>query len=238
MKPVPAEFARLLWISPALSNFILAATLASVMGSSLTAAAPVEDPQRWEKEIRAFEVRDRTNMPPKDAFLFVGSSSIRMWRTLETDFAGLPVITRGFGGSQLADSVRFVERIITPYEPKMVLVYAGDNDLAAKKTPDEVLADFKKLVTAIHSRLPKTRVAFIAIKPSVARWALIDQVRAVNESIKAFTKTDARLEYIDVFTPMLNKDGQPRRELLVEDGLHLNSNGYELWTQVIKPYLK
>lgn len=205
---------------------------------SSTTAAPAEDSQRWEQEIQAFEVRDRTNMPPKHAFLFVGSSSIRMWKTLEKDFSELPVISRGFGGSQLADSVRFVERIIHPYEPKMVLVYAGDNDLAAKKTPDEVLADFKRLVTAIHSRLPMTRVAFIAIKPSVARVSLIDQVRAANESIKAFTKTDARLDYIDVFTPMLDKDGRPRPELLVEDGLHLNSNGYELWTQVIKPYLK
>src|SRR5262245_12586451 len=124
---------------------------------------------RWEKAIAAFEEQDRKQPPPRNAYLFAGSSSIRLWN-LPRSFPDLEVINRGFGGSQIADTVHFAPRIILKHQPRMVLLYAGDNDLAAGRTPEQVLADFKALVQVVHKELPKTRVAFLSIKPSLARW--------------------------------------------------------------------
>jgi len=203
-------------------------------------AQPASAASKWEAEIKAYESSDRTNPPPKDAILFVGSSSIRLWQSLARDFPDHKVINRGFGGSHLADSVAFVDRIVIPYRPKMILLYAGDNDIADGKTPEEVLMDFKTFVKKVHAKLPKARIAYISIKPSIARWQLVDRVREANRLIEVYCQTRKHpklMTFIDVFTPMLESDGQLRNELFVEDGLHLNANGYELWTSVIKPQL-
>ena len=192
---------------------------------------------KWETEIKAFEASDKTNSPPKGGILFLGSSSIRLWKTLAQDFPEHKVINRGFGGSHLADSVAFAGRIVTPYRPKMILLYAEDNDIAAGKTPEQVFADFKSFVQKIHAALPETRIAYISIKPSIARWQLVDKVKATNRFIEDYSRKNDKLLFIDVFTPMLGADGEPRKELFVSDGLHLNAKGYELWTSVIKPYL-
>jgi lysophospholipase L1-like esterase len=216
----------------------LAALATFAAECALRSAEPPPDRfARWEKEIRAFEENDRQKPPSHGGIVFVGSSSIRFWK-LDKSFPGMDYINRGFGGSQLADSVHFLPRIVLPYEPRTVVLYAGDNDLAAGKTPEQVAADFKEFVQAIHSKLPKTRIVFVCIKPSLARWKLIDKIRNTNELIADFCKSDNRLVYVDVATPMLGPDGKPQRELFLGDGLHLNDTGYGLWAKLLKPHLQ
>lgn len=193
---------------------------------------------KWEGEIRKFEEADRKSPPPKGAVLFVGSSSIRLWESLDQDFPALKVVNRGFGGSDIADSTHFVGRIVTPYSPKLIVLYAGDNDLANGKSPEQVAEDFKAFVGRVRGDLPQVRIAFIAIKPSVARRQLMDKQKAANGMIKQYISGEKGLVYIDVFTPMLNRDGDPRPELFVSDGLHLNKEGYALWKSVTAPHLR
>jgi lysophospholipase L1-like esterase len=208
--------------------------LVGLLGGASDAAAPENGP--WEKEIRAFEKRDRQQPPPEGAVLFVGSSSIRLWNLSES-FPGVATINRGFGGSQLVDSVQFAERIVIPYRPKLIVVYAGDNDIAAGKMPTQVAGDFKQFVGKVRPALPETPIAFLSIKPSIKRWALIDRIRAANRLIEQYTADHDQLLYVDVFAPMLGPDGQPRKELFRDDGLHLNAAGYKLWATALKPVL-
>jgi lysophospholipase L1-like esterase len=216
----------------------MALVVFSLAQSPLTVLAQTDSgAQKWEAEIQAFEASDKTNPPPKGAILFVGSSSIRLWQSLAHDFRKHKVVNRGFGGSHLADSVSFVDRIVIPYRPKMILLYAGDNDIAAGKAPEQVLADFKSFVEKVQTALPKTRIAYISIKPSLARWQLVEKMKGANQLIKDYAQKKKNLMFIDVFTPMLGLDGEPRKELFVSDGLHLNAAGYELWASTIRPYL-
>ena len=192
---------------------------------------------KFEPEIRRFEARDKTNPPPKDAVLLIGSSSIRFWTNAATQLSPHVIINRGFGGSHVSDSVVFADRIALPYQPKVILVYAGDNDLAAGKTPAQVVADFKAFVLKVQQQLPTAKIGFIAIKPSPSREKLLPRAREANGLIQDYVKTDPRLSYIDVFTPMLDASGRPREELFIKDRLHMNPKGYEVWTGVIKPAL-
>jgi len=199
------------------------------------AAAPVAD--RWEAAIRAFEAQDQKAPPAKGGIVFVGSSSIRLW-DVEKSFPGLHALNRGFGGSQLADAVRYADRIVTPYQPRVVVLYAGDNDLAAGKSPAQVLEDYRQFVAKIHAALPNTRIVYIGVKPSLARWKLIDKVRATNQQIREFAAQDPRLVFVDVEKPMLGPDGKPRADLFLRDGLHLNAKGYQVWADLLRPHLK
>jgi lysophospholipase L1-like esterase len=213
----------------------LLAIAAGCLSAPAAIAAQAAD-NRWENEIQAFERQDAKHRPPENAVLFVGSSSIRLWK-LEESFPDLDVINRGFGGSRLADSVQFAERIVIAYRPRLVVLYAGDNDLAAGKKPEQVLADFQQFAAKLKAALPETRIAYLAIKPSIKRRALIDRVRETNTAIEQFISADKRLTYVDVFQPMLTPDGQPRPELFLADGLHLNAEGYKLWASVLEPTL-
>ena len=195
-------------------------------------------PNRWEPDIKKFEEADRQQPPAKGAVLFVGSSSIRMWKDLAADFPDTKVINRGFGGSQLADSTYYADRIVIPYQPRMIVLYAGDNDLAAGKTPQQVFEDYKAFVSRVRAKLPDAKIAYISIKPSLARVKLMEQMRATNELIRGYAAKGKNLVFIDVFTPMLNQAGQPRPELFIQDGLHMNREGYDIWRKVIAPYLR
>jgi lysophospholipase L1-like esterase len=227
---------RFLWARTWLA---LAVWVALSLSPSVQAAAGRKQPAeiRWAKEISAFEAADKTNPPPRDAILFIGSSSIRRWTNLAQAFPGHKVINRGFGGSQLADSVAFVDRIVTPYWPKLVLVYAGDNDIASGKSPEQVFADFKAFVGKIHAVLPGTRIGYVAIKPCPSREKFLNQVKAANRLIREYCGSSERLLFIDTFTPMLAADGRPRADLCVKDMLHLNAEGYELWASILRPVL-
>lgn len=189
----------------------------------------------WEPEIHAFEMRDATNPPPQNAVLFVGSSTIRKWTTLAEDFPGVQTVNRGFGGSEIDDSTAYASRIIVPYHPRIIVFYAGDNDLAAKKTPDEVVAEYTNFVSVVHSQLPETRIVFISIKPCIARWKLKDEVIETNHRIAAMK--EPYLEFVNIYPTMLGPDGKPQENLLLKDGLHPSRKAYKIWAKVIRPYL-
>jgi lysophospholipase L1-like esterase len=196
-----------------------------------------QDSSKWEYEVAAFEAADRTNPPPKNCILFVGSSSIRLWSSLKADFPGLPVVNRGFGGSELADSVNLAERLIFPYEPREVVIYAGANDLAGGKAPGLVFGDFVALIDKIQQRLPNTRVAFIASAPNPKRWAIVEKVKTFNGLVQDYCR-EHQLVFIDVFPLMLGSDGLPKPDIFREDGLHMNARGYAIWKEAIGPQLK
>ena len=191
----------------------------------------------WEKDIAAIEAKIQSGESPQGSILFVGSSSIRLWK-LKESFPERVTSNHGFGGSQLADSVHFFERIVAPAKPSVIVIYAGDNDLAQKKTPQIVAADFAQFAAKVKEQLPECRkVIFVAIKPSVKRWALADKIKATNQLIRTNCEKDERLHFLDVWTPMLDANGQPRPELLLEDGLHMNAAGYQIWNNALEAIL-
>lgn len=192
---------------------------------------------KWAKELAAFEANDRTNMPPKHAILFLGSSTIRLWSSLKKDFPGKPIINRGFGGSQVFEATALADKLVFPYEPRMIVFYSGDNDLAAGRSPDQVVADYQAFFKKIHERLPDTVIANISIKLCIARWKLKDSVQSVNARVKAICEADPKLRFIDIDPLMLGEDGKPKPELFKSDGLHPSQKCYEMWAKVIEPYL-
>ena len=210
----------------------------AMSGANARSQQPPAAADRWEAEVRKFEEADRKSPPPKGAVLFIGSSSIRLWESLAQDFPDAQVINRGFGGSQISDSTSYADRIVAPYEPRMIVLYAGDNDLAGGKTPERVFEDYKAFVRRVREKLPRAKIAYLSIKPSPARAPLMQKMRAANELIRGYTAGGNNLIYIDVFTPMLGGDGQPRGELFGPDRLHMNKEGYRLWRKVVAPYLR
>jgi lysophospholipase L1-like esterase len=220
-------------------GYLAAVGMVLLSGMFLLQARGEDKPDfsRWEKEIAAFEKKDKGAPPPKGAVLFAGSSSIRLW-DVKKSFPDLETINRGFGGSQVADSTHFAPRLILKNEPRLIVFYAGDNDIAAGKSPAEVAEEFQGFATTVHKELPKTKIVFISIKPSLARWEMADKQKKANELIEAHCKKNDYLSYLDVVKPMLGDDGKPRKELFGKDGLHMNEKGYELWTSLLKPLLK
>jgi len=200
---------------------------------------PTPKPERFEKQIAAFEARDREKPPAKGGVVFVGSSSIGGWRTLLTDFPDVTTLNRGFGGSIVPDSVHFADRIVLPYRPRAVVFYAGDNDISGGRTPGQVLADFQAFVKKVRDGgLPDTVVYFLAIKPSLSRWHLWDRMGRANALVRDWAGTQAgKVVFVDVATPMLGTDGKPRPELFKADRLHMTPEGYQLWTRVLTPHL-
>lgn len=200
-------------------------------------AAENLSPDRWEEDIQAFEKMDREAFPPEDAVLFVGSSSIRIW-DLKRDFPSLKAINRGFGGSQMADCLYYADRIVLPYKPRTIVLYEGDNDINDGKTPSQIHDDYVQFVKRVHAKLPKTKIIFIAIKPSIKRWHLIEQIREANKLIRDYTEREERLVYLDVDTPAIGADGKPMPDIFKDDGLHLNEKGYEIWAELLWPHLR
>jgi lysophospholipase L1-like esterase len=201
-------------------------------------AAKAADPRRFENEIAAFEAADRTNPPPQNAILFIGSSSIRKWTTLAGDFPQYKVINRGFGGSHLSDSVYYFDRIVLPCKPRMIVMFAGSNDINFGKTPEQVFDDFKAFVQKVERALPQTRVAYISISTVPSRKSEVEQVKRANQLISRFAAGNKRLRFIDVFWAMLGPDGKPRPDIFVSDNLHLNAKGYAIWREKVAPYLE
>jgi lysophospholipase L1-like esterase len=203
-----------------------------------TAPGAVKAAMPWEQAFAAFADEDASHPHPAGGVLFVGSSSIRLWSDLQDQFKDLPVvINRGFGGSELADCVKNLNRLVIRYRPSTVLVYAGDNDLAAGTTPQEVLHRFTAFVEGVRRELPETRIAYISIKPSPLRVGLLPQIKQTNALIRDYTEGLEKVAFIDVYTPMLDSAGKPRTELFRADSLHLNADGYALWKRVIGPHV-
>jgi lysophospholipase L1-like esterase len=199
-------------------------------------AVAQQTPDRWEKDIAAFEAADRVSPPPRGEIVFVGSSSILRWDTAAW-FPDLTIINRGFGGSDLSDAVRYADRIVIPYAPRLVVVYAGDNDIASGSTSEQVVVEAERFVRKVRAKLPDTRIVFIGLKPSILRWTQVDRMRAMNAMLRAFCERDDRVAFVDIDGPMMGWDEKPRRELFVEDGLHLSAEGYRLWSVLVRPFL-
>jgi len=191
----------------------------------------------YEDEVKRLE-KERLQLNYIPATLFYGSSSIRLWNTLKEDFKSLNPVNLGFGGSTLAACTWFFDRIVAPYEPKSIVVYAGDNDLGDGRHPEEVFIFFQQLVQNIHNRFGAIPCFFISVKPSVARWKIVDNLKYTNSIIEnEIIRMDANWKFINIFNSMLDKNGYPAKEYFENDGLHLSSIGYSLWKEIVSSKL-
>lgn len=216
----------------------LALAIASLHAGAGEAVLSTVDP-RWRDSLDAFAAADKAQPPVPGGVLFVGSSSIRLWDGLEQQFEVKPaLLKRGFGGSRLADCAAYLDRLVLAYKPRQVVVYAGDNDLAEGRTPQQVLQSYAAFVEGVHKSLPNTRIAYLSIKPSPSRAALLPAMREANALIAQYSARDERLDFIDVFSRMVDEAGKPRAELFGADALHLNERGYALWRSVIATHLR
>jgi hypothetical protein len=216
---------------------ILAFTILIALTPRDRCAVAGHDYARWEKDIAAFEKADKKNPPPRGGVLFVGSSTIVRWKTLAADFPNHSVINRGFGGNQICDSTYYAERMIFPYEPGMIFLRAGGNDINSGKSPEQVFGEFKDFVAKVRRKFPKVPIVYIGVAPTVARWKNVEREKKLNSLIGEFAKQNPDTAYIDCDTLTLGPDGQPRPELFVEDKLHLNADGYKLLVERVRPYL-
>lgn len=214
--------------------------LAQAASTPTAALAPLPATADAAPEINAFLKADQKQMPPTGAVLFMGSSSIRMWDTLAKDFPEIPVINRGFGGSQVFESTLYLDRIAVPYKPKIIVLCAGTNDLAyGNKNPQQVLQEFQEFVAKVHAALPDTRIVYISINPTVARWNLEAETLETNHLIETWifqnNSPTLKLNFINSHAPLLTADGRPPADLLRADNLHFNAKGYQAWAAIVKP---
>ncbi|HEX3149106.1 MAG TPA: GDSL-type esterase/lipase family protein [Gemmataceae bacterium] len=212
-----------------------------ILGVPLTAALgqdkEADRAAKWEKEIAAVEKRQADHPPAKGGIVFAGSSTIRLWDIAKA-FPDWSATNSGFGGSEIRDVTIFADRVILRHEPRAIVFYAGDNDINSGRSPEQVLTDYRAFVEKVHNALPKTRIYFIAIKPSPARWAKYETQSKANALIKELGAKDDRLIYVDVVPALLGRDGQPREELYVKDRLHLSPAGYEVANEIVRRAVK
>ena len=201
--------------------------------STATFAQPFAD------EIAAFKKQDSLAFPPKHAILFVGSSSFRKWQDVSAYFPNYTIINRGFGGSTLPDMIRYEQDIIFPYQPKQIVIYCGENDVASSDTVTAqiVFERFKKLYSDIRMVMPDVPLLFVSLKPSPSRWQMRDRMIAANKLIKKYLKKKNNAAFVSVWNDMLGADGKPMPDIFVGDNLHMNAKGYAIWQKLIEPYL-
>lgn len=192
---------------------------------------------RFETSIQQFEQQDQNTPVNPGGILFVGSSSIRGWQSLEQYFGDYDALNRGFGGSELSDVLYYFDRVVVPYHPRQIFLYEGDNDVVAGKSPEMITTDFRTFVAMVRQKLPGTPVVFISIKPSAARKRFIKKMADTNRLIKAYCDSRDDLTFVDIFYPMLDQHDYPRPELFKADSLHMVQKGYDLWESIIEPYL-
>ncbi len=192
---------------------------------------------RWEREIAALEVRGRAIPPGSDLVVLYGSSSFRMWTNAGAALAPHRVVNFGFGGSQFSDLIDFVDRVVVPLRPGLVLLYGGDNDLAAGKSPEVVEADFRRLMERIRTALPATRIGCLAVKPSPSRSKLLPAQQDANQRLRRVARWHQRVDFLEVATPLLDAEGAPDPRYFASDHLHLNAAGYARWQEVLAPHL-
>ena len=217
----------------------LAAQAAGARAAQGAPAANQTEQDRWEPTIRKFEDADKVTPPPQNAIVFIGASSIVRWNLLDSfPELGPRAIKRGFGGSLAADSTRYAERIVIPYKPRIVVFYAGDNDVEANHTPEQIAGDFTAFERKVHAALPATEIIYISIKPSIRRWPWIEQIKSANALVRQYCTTRSRLTFLDIVPQMIGADWKPRKELLLEDGLHMTPAGYKIWNDALRPLLQ
>jgi lysophospholipase L1-like esterase len=192
----------------------------------------------FENEINAFKKQDSLQFPGTGKILFVGSSSFRLWKDLQGDFPKHPLINRGFGGSTFKEILLYKDEIIRPYAPKQIVIYCGENDLAGGASTLEVFNNFKALFGYIRGFSPKTSIVFVSIKPSPSRKHIFEKVKEANTLIRNYIGKQKLTVFVDTFSLMLDSDGNFKEELFVEDRLHMNRKGYDIWKAALEPHLK
>ena len=211
----------------------IALWLCLLVGGACCVALNGQDFSRWEDAISKFEAADKEQEPVQEGVLFLGSSSIRMWKSLAEDFPKHQVINRGFGGSTLPDCIHFFDRLVLPYKPDTIVFYEGDNDMGRGDSARTVYDNFKTFAAMVKEHLPETKLIFIAIKPSISRWNLAPEMKKANRMIQHYVWLNEGLGFADIWEPMLGDDGKPRPELFLKDGLHMTPEGYKIWTKVV-----
>ncbi len=201
-----------------------------------TSQAAEYDTSKWKADIDTFVKTDEANPAEPGGVVFVGSSSIRMW-DLAKSFPDKPYLNRGFGGSEIADSTHFFTELVAKHKPRLVVFYAGDNDIAGGKSAEQVHANFQAFAQKFSVQLPEARLVYISIKPSIARWQLADRMREANKLIAADCDKNDDFTFLNVWPVMLGEDGKPRKNIFLEDGLHMNETGYKLWVDLLTPHL-
>ena len=191
------------------------------------------------KDIQHFKALDKENPPPRNAILFIGSSSFTKWTDVSDYFPGYTIINRGFGGSTLKDLLYYFNDLVPVYQPKQIVIYCGENDLANDPTPaDTVINRFKRLYSLIRNYNKKVPVAYVSMKPSPSRTQFLPKFIAANAAIKAFLQKEKNARYNEVYDHMLGPDGAPMPGIFLGDSLHMNAEGYHIWQKIIQPYLK
>lgn len=197
---------------------------------------PAQDPLRFEKEIQEL-VKSDSSVNTKKLILFTGSSSIHLWHNLAESFPGKNILNRGFGGSEMSDMLYYAPQLILKHKPKLVFIYEGDNDIAAGRSAEQILANADSLIKIIRAALPKTKIVFISPKPSGSRWHLKAQYEDFNSKLDQFTKSRKRVYFANVWLPMLDATGNLLPGLFLDDNLHMNEKGYFIWTKVLNQFL-
>ena len=211
--------------------------LAGLATSAAAQVAPA-DPNRWEPEIQKFEAEDKAKGLVKGGNVFIGASSIARWTNLAESFPDRKVVNRGFGGSEMEHAAQYASRVVVPHAPRVVVLYSGENDLNRGVAPQTVFTSYKKFYDTVHGALPNTRLVVVSLKPSLARWKIRNEMHETNKMIRTHCAAARNCVYVDVWPPMLGKDGTPKPELFVEDGLHMTPAGYTIWTAILAPHLK
>lgn len=227
---------------PTIYRTQLVGLLCLVLGASIASPGRAKEakpckPEVWADAIAKFEEEDKKMPPPKQGVLFLGSSSIRLW-DVKKSFPDMLTVNRGFGGSQICDSTHYADRLVNIHEPRVVVFYAGDNDIAGGKSPEQVRDDFRAFVEKVRGPQPELPIIFLAIKPSIARWKLADEIKEANQLIQDDLEELGNITYVDVWPAMLDEQGEPRKELFADDGLHMNEKGYEVWTELVTPLVE
>lgn len=202
----------------------------------ISTAVFAQEPTRFKGQVEKIH-KDNPIQDNLNGIVFTGSSTIRMWKSLQEDFPQHNVINGGFGGSQASDLLYYIDELILDYKPSKVFIYEGDNDISSGKSIEEILMTFNLITSKIHEALPETEIVIISPKPSVARWKLADQYLELNKKLKKFTKGEKYMKYADLWKPMLNKDKEPMDDIFIKDNLHMNEKGYAIWAKTIEKYL-
>ena len=201
--------------------------------------ANAQDPNRFKDEIEVLYNKEYNFSTDKKLVVFAGSSSIRMWKDVQDYYPKFNVINNGFGGSQFSDMIYFYNKLITKQKPDYLFIYEGDNDIAENKKTSEIYRDFKTVVKKVKSDLPDTKVIFISPKPSIARWNQKKDYEMLNKKMERYCrKKKDNIEFANVWPVMLDINGNLFQDIFIEDGLHMNKKGYDLWNKVISIYLQ
>ncbi|WP_159523063.1 GDSL-type esterase/lipase family protein [Sunxiuqinia indica] len=197
------------------------------------------DPEvKWGESIAKYEKKDSVSMPEPGGILMLGSSSFTIWQDVGDYFPGKNMVNRGFGGSEMSDVLFFKERLILPYQPKQIILYEGENDIAAGEKPDSIFAELLQLVEWTRVQIPGVQISLVSMKPSPKRWELKETMLVMNRKLKQFAAENEDIDFINIWDPLLEPDGVPENENYREDLLHLNAKGYKIWQKAMSPYLK